>query len=247
MALDVTEATWESAVIERSRELPVVVDFWAEWCGPCRTLGPVIEKAAAERAGAVELVKVDVDANPGLSRRYGIQGIPAVKAFRDGEVAAEFVGAQPPAKVASFFDGLLPSEADRLLHEGGEENLRRALELEPARADIALPLARALRDRGDEDGALEVLASFEGDFQAAGLAARIRLSRDASPDLAAALAAIDGEDPASGVEGLLEEVAGAENGTREDLRRAIVGALASFDPADPRARAFRRRLASLIY
>jgi putative thioredoxin len=247
MAIDVTEATWETAVIERSRDLPVVVDFWAEWCGPCRTLGPVIEKEVAARGGAVELAKVDVDSNPALQQRYGIQGIPAVKAFRDGEVAAEFVGAQPPAKVAAFLDGLVPSQADSLLEAGDEASLRQALELEPARADVALALALLLRERGEDEEALKVLESFEGDFAAAGLAARIRLSRDASPGLAAALEAVDAGSTAAGVEGLLEELAERRNGDREDLRRAIVGALAALDPGDPQARAYRRRLASLIY
>src|ERR1700683_3413883 len=102
MRMDVSESTFQTAVIERSHELPVVVDFWAEWCGPCRQLSPVIERAVADRAGKVELAKVDTDANPQLSRAFGIQGIPAVKAFRDGKVVAEFVGAQPPAQVASF-------------------------------------------------------------------------------------------------------------------------------------------------
>src|SRR5271154_5878124 len=110
--MDVTEATFPTAVIERSKEVPVVVDFWAEWCGPCRQLGPVLGRAAAARSGKLELAKVDVDASPGLVRGFGIQGIPGVKAFRDGKVAAEFVGAQPPTAVDQFLDSLLPSEAD---------------------------------------------------------------------------------------------------------------------------------------
>src|SRR5438270_12942098 len=109
--MDVTESTFQQAVIDRSHAVPVVVDFWAEWCGPCRQLGPVIERAVAARQGKVELAKVDVDANPTLARTFQIQGIPAVKAFKDGRVAAEFVGAQGPTQVEQFLDGLLPSEA----------------------------------------------------------------------------------------------------------------------------------------
>ena len=111
-AIDVTEQDFQQQVIEASKDRPVVVDYWAEWCGPCRALGPILEQAAAEREGQVTLAKLDTDANQRLAAEHGIQGIPAVKAFKDGKVVAEFVGAQPPAKVAQFFDSLLPSEAD---------------------------------------------------------------------------------------------------------------------------------------
>src|SRR5437588_10255562 len=151
--MDASEATFQSAVIDRSRALPVVVDFWAEWCGPCRALGPLLERASQSRAGAVELVKVDVDANPELARVYGIQGIPAVKAFRDGQVVAEFVGAQPAPAVERCFGSLAPSEAESLVEQGDEASLRRALELEPTRADAAVPLARILIARDDEEEA----------------------------------------------------------------------------------------------
>jgi putative thioredoxin len=121
---DVTEQTFGTDVISRSEELPVVVDFWAEWCGPCHMLTPVLEREIAAREGQVALAKVDIDANPDLADRFGVRGIPAVKAFRRGHVVREFVGALPPQAVAEFLDALVaPSGAEELLGEGEDYEL----------------------------------------------------------------------------------------------------------------------------
>jgi putative thioredoxin len=246
MIFEATEETFERDVIERSKELPVVVDFWASWCGPCRQLTPVLEQEANAREGQVALAKVDTDANPRLAAAFQIQGIPAVKAFKDGRVADEFTGAHPPATVKRFFDGLAPSEADTLVLQGGEPDLRRALELEPGRADAAVPLARVLRDRGEREEALEVLSNVAGSFAADGLAARIRLERDEVPGALEAFAALDGGEPQKAVDLLIDTIAEA-NGQKDDLRRVIVGILDAFGVDHPFARDARRRLAGALY
>ena len=245
MPVDVTEATFDRDVIELSRQNPVVVDFWAEWCGPCRTLTPALEAAEASRGGKVLLGKVDVDSNKALAGRYGVQGIPAVKAFRDGKVVDEFVGAVPRAKVESLFDSLLPSKADELLEKGDELSLREAAELEPRRADIATALARARLERGAEDEALEAVAGHDGDFGAEGITSRVRLTKDGIGG--DAFAAADRGEVEVAVESLIEALAGADGEDREELRRAIVGLL--IDPRLDREAAarHRRRLATALY
>jgi putative thioredoxin len=245
-AYDVTEQDFQQRVLDRSRELPVVVDFWAEWCGPCRMLGPVLEREVEARAGKVELAKVDTDANPRLAAAFRIQGIPAVKAFRDGQVASEFVGVKPPAAVAAFLDALLPSEAEQLAAADDEASLRRALELQPGNAEAAVKLGRLLHARGEDDEALRVLDSVPGVFAAEGLAARIRLERAGEPDLSGAFAALDSGDVPRGLDALLD-VLPRSDGRRDDVRRVVVGVLDDLGVEHPLAREYRRRLAQALY
>jgi putative thioredoxin len=244
--IDVTEQDFERDVIERSKTTPVVVDFWAEWCAPCRMLGPVLEKAAAEREEQVVLAKVDTDANPGIARTYGIQGIPAVKAFKDGKVVDEFVGVQPPVQVERFFDRLVPSEADALVEAGDEESLRRALELEPNRTDARVALAEQLHRRGDRDEALELVQNVAGHFGAEGLAARLRLEDQDAVDLDEAFRALDAGDRERALDLLIGAIPNA-NGYKDDVRRVVVAILDALGVDDPRARDARRRLAAALY
>jgi putative thioredoxin len=244
--IDVSEAQFEQEVVERSRTTPVVVDFWAAWCAPCRALGPILERAAAAREGKVVLAKLDTDANPMISRAFGIQGIPAVKAFKDGRVVSEFVGAQPPAVVERFFDALVPSEADALVETGDEASLRRALELEPGRADAAVALAELLHGRGEEEAALEVLGNVAGNFRADGLGARIRLERADDIDVQEAFRALDANEPERAVDELIDALPSAD-GYKDDIRAVVVGILDVLGVEHPIARDARRRLAAALY
>ena len=216
---------------------------------PCRPAPRPPARVRGRAAGKVELVKVDVDANQLLARTYQIQGIPAVKAFRDGSVAAELVGAQPSPAVDRFLDSLLPSEADGLIEQGDEDSLRRALELEPTRDDAAVPLARILLARGEEDEALEILSRVPGSFAADGLAARIELERAGlpeSPDLSEAFAALDAGDPERALDLLIAALPSAD-GASDRIRRVVVGLLEELGVEHPLARESRRKLASALY
>jgi putative thioredoxin len=205
--VDVGDADFETAVLKRSETTPVVVDFWAPWCGPCRTLGPLLERLAEEHRGTFLLAKVNVDEAPAVSQAFGIQSIPAVKGFRDGMLVAEFVGAQPEPAVRQLIEKVLPSATDRLVAEAAalepdaaEAALREALEAEPRHARALLTLARILGGRGDTAEALRLLERVSPPSPLVGeaerLAAELRTRTDGAGDqdaLRARLAADPGD------------------------------------------------------
>jgi putative thioredoxin len=170
---DVSEASFEQDVVMRSHEMPVVVDFWAAWCGPCRMLGPILERLAIEGGGRFMLARVNVDENPNLAVRYGVQGIPAVKAFRDGDVASQFVGAQPEPTVRRFVENLAPSPAVQAVAQGlsllgtrhwaeAETSFRDILLEDETNAAAALGLLKTLVMQGKGAQSLELLGDFPG-------------------------------------------------------------------------------------
>jgi putative thioredoxin len=249
MVIDVTEASFASDVLERSRTVPVVVDFWAAWCGPCRSLGPLLERAAERREGDVVLAKVDVDANPRLQMQFDVRGIPAVKAFKDGRVVSEFVGAQPSNAVERFFDALVPSQADKLVAAGDEESLRRALEADAGHAGARVGLGRRLIARGRLDEALEMLRPAEHDRVAAALIAQVELLGE--PDLAesarsALLRLVDG-DPAGALPDLIAALRDTAGDQRDRLRRVVVGVFAELGEEHPLTAQYRPQLAAALH
>lgn len=244
---DVTEASFEADVLERSHSVPVVVDFWAEWCAPCRALGPVLEKLARAAGGTWELAKLDVDSNQALASAAGIQGIPAVKAFKDGKLVAEFTGALPEAQVRTWLEQLGPSEADLTLDEAGRleasddaeaalVSYRRVLDLEPAHAEARSSVARlelVLRSNGIDEGSLR--ACLEAD----------PADVEAVASLADALASSDRLEEAFDL--LLEAVSSTSDEDRDRVRIHLLGLLDTVPTEDPRAVAARRSLSLALF
>ena len=234
--MDVTDETFTDAVLTRSNEVPIVVDLWAPWCGPCKTLGPMLEKAVAETGGAVELAKVNVDENPRVAQTFQVQSIPAVFAIHNGQVVDSFIGALPEAQVTAFVQRLAPapSEADQLVEAGDEASLRRALELEPDHVAATEALARLLIDRGDAAEALAALQRLPQTETGRALAAEARLLE----------AGVDFSDDGivSKLDELLERV-------REDdaARQEFVDLLETMGSADPRTNEYRRALAARLF
>jgi putative thioredoxin len=237
--MDVTDETFQDEVLGRSATVPVVVDLWAPWCGPCKTLGPMLEKAVADTNGAVALAKVNVDDNPRVAQSFAVQSIPAVFAISNGQVVDQFIGAVPEAQVQAFVERLAPapSEADNLTAAGDEASLRQALELEPGHTGAIEALARLLIDRGDAPEALALLQRVPETEATRTLAAEARLL-EAGVDLSAT----DGAEIEAKLDGLLERV-------RDDdaARQEYVDLLEAMGANDPRTNEYRRALAARLF
>ena len=234
MALDVTDATFQAEVVDRSFQVPVVVDLWAEWCGPCRTLGPIIESVVAATAGKVVLAKVDTDKNPAVAQAFQVQSIPAVYALKNGEVVNGFVGAQPEHMVKAFVDSLLPSEGEltvaALLKEATEGAFRAVLELEPGNEDAIVGLAELLVARGENEQALQFLGRIAETDRTRKVAAKARTSLAPDDDHDATLTA------------LLDKVK-----DDEEVRQQFVDILELMGPDDPRTASYRKQLTQRLF
>jgi putative thioredoxin len=248
MAIDVTDATFQTEVIDRSSTTPVVVDLWAPWCGPCHTLGPILEKVVGETDGQVVLAKVNVDENPQISQAFRVQGIPAVYALADGKPVNGFVGAQPEPVVREFVETLLPSEAeqqlDRLVADGDEASLREALELKPDHHDAIVALAELLaarRQDGDLDEALALLERIPETAETRRVAALVRTGAGLGADGDGASADAGAEITAK-LDGLLPQVKGDEV-----ARQEFLDLLEVLGPDDPRTADYRKRLTRQIF
>jgi len=234
VAIDVTDATFETDVLARSEQTPVVVDLWAPWCGPCQTLGPIIERVVDGTGGDVVLVKVNVDENPQTSQAFRVQSIPAVYAVKDRKVVDGFVGAQGETEVSEFVARLLPSEEEtevqRLIAAGDEASLRRALELDPDNEVAIVALGEVLvgDDRGDK--ALELLERIPETAATRRVAALARSGADLDQDVEATL------------EALLERV-------KDDdaARQEYVDLLELLGPDDPRTARYRKALTTRLF
>lgn len=232
--IDVTDATFQRDVLDRSKTTPVVVDLWATWCGPCKTLGPILEKVVKATGGNVVLAKIDVDKNPGVARAFQVQSIPAVYALKDGQVVDGFMGALPEHQVKEFVGKLAPGvdivDVASLLARGDEASLREALKLEPTNEEVVLALAIVLLQNDDVTGALEILQKVPQSPKVAALVERAKAMF--VPD----------DDYATQLDALLPLVK-----NDEEARKRYLEILETMGSGDPRTAAYRRRLTGVLF
>jgi putative thioredoxin len=244
MTIDTTDASFENDVLARSDTVPVIVDLWAPWCGPCKALSPIIERVVDGTGEAAVLVKVNIDENPMIAQSFQVQSIPAVFAIKDRKVVDQFIGALPEAAVREFVDRLLhaPSEAERLVAAGDEASLRSALELDPNLPSAVVALAEVLVGRGEAEEALNLLARIPDLGEARRVAALARLALAGTTIAPSA----NGQDGAAELErhldALLERVK-----SDEMARQELVDLLETMDPLDPRRAQYRRALAARLF
>jgi len=243
MTIDTTDASFESDVLVRSDTVPVVVDLWAPWCGPCKTLGPIIERAVESTGGAVELAKVNVDENPRVAQSFQVQSIPAVFAISERKIVDRFVGALPEAAVREFVSRLVPapSEAEQLIALGDEASLRRALELEPDHPDSIAGLAEIHVARGEPEEALNLLAKIPETAETRRVAALARLALAGTVPPAGSNGA-----GAAALEPRLDSLLDRAK-SDDEARQELLDLLETMDPADPRRGKYRRALASRLF
>lgn len=232
--LDVTDATFQADVVERSMTTPVVVDLWATWCGPCKTLGPIIEKVVDETQGKVVLAKVDVDANPAIAQAFRVQSIPMVVAFDQGQPVDAFMGAQGEHEVRDFVAKLLPSDAENqltaLIEAGDEASLRLALQADPGHEDAVCALAELLVGRGEVDEALALLERIPESDRTRRIAAKARVH--IAPD----------DDYDDTLTALLDRVK-----SDDDARQEFIDILELMGPDDPRTAPYRKQLTARLF